>query len=151
MARRTTRTAPTTTNTENPVNAPQTPVQTPEKPTVRKRVAPAEIAFTVADTANATFVPQTKGGNSRERSDYQKSIDALVKTNYGKPFVAVEIDMSEDAVKDFTRRIRYSSEFLKLGVRLGELQPSKNTGKVVFTFRVTDRIARPRKPKPVAE
>jgi hypothetical protein len=149
--RRTNRNSNTTTETEteNTVTDTQTEIEVPQgdtttAPQAPKREIAAEIPFAIA-SGEFEFVPQTKGGAGRPRSEYQVELDNLVRNSYGKPFVALLVDADEKAVKDLTRRVRNSGEYLKLGIRVGELQPSSTDGKVVFMFRVTDKISRPRK------
>jgi len=113
--------------------------------TTTKRELAAEIPFALVDDPSFEFVPQTRNASGRPRSEYQQGLDKLVKDGYGKPFVALLIDADEKSVKDMTQRIRKSGSFLSLGIRIGDLRPSNDPNKVVFMFKVTDKINRPRK------
>jgi hypothetical protein len=141
----------TTETTENTLTDNQTtpvPDETAPKDTsatTTKRELAAEIPFALVDDPSFEFIPQTRNASGRPRSEYQQGLDKLVKDGYGKPFVALLIDADEKSVKDMTQRIRKSGSFLSLGIRIGDLRPSNDPNKVVFMFKVTDKINRPRK------
>ena len=105
----------------------------------------SEVDFQPADVSNISFTSVRKNGSGRARSEHQTKIDNLVLDGYGKDFIGVYVANDETVIETMKKNIRKSSEYLDLGVRFGHPVETKDTGIVILTFKVTDRIRRPRK------
>lgn len=109
-----------------------------------------EPTFAPAAVTTDTWRPRRSGAASgpRERSAYQKQLDAMVKEAYAsKQPVALELNADAETLGAMEKLIRKAGDFLGLGIRFGEEQASKNKGKVIMTFRVTEKRKHTPKPK----
>lgn len=130
---------------ETPVTA---PAQTPDAtvPAPRKATPLPEVAFEIGSTDAFNFQSPPRKG--RPRSDYQQSVDTLVRDSYGKPSAHVIVDATVEAVEAMQKRLRSAGAFLKLGVRIGLPQPVPGQpGKAAVVFKVVEQIKKPRAPK----
>jgi hypothetical protein len=122
--------------------------QKTSKTTEKKpRPVPVEVAFTVATPpAGVSFTPVL--GQGKERSEYMKQLDELVKAARadGQPRYLV-CDSAPDKVAELEKNIRRAGDFTENGIRMGAYQKGPKPGTVYVSFIATEKIRRPRKPK----
>lgn len=135
-----------TTPAQTPESTPA-PVETEtEKKTTRKR-AP-EVAFTQVTIDPTAFEEREPESAGKRRSKYMTQLIEFVEQHFksGAP-AGLECDADEATVKALETKIRSAANVNKRGIRFGAFVKSPNPGKVYVTFKVVERVSKPRKPK----
>lgn len=131
-------------NPETPVTT--APEQTPDATVPAQRTALPEVQFEIG-TGDA-FAFQSLPRKGRPRSEYQQTVDNLVRDSFGKPSAYVIVDATIEAVEAMQKRLRSAGTFLSLGVRIGLPQPVPNQpDKAAVVFKVVEQIKKPRAKK----